>query len=263
MQKINVIKIGGNIIDLEDSLESFLIDLSKLQSPFILIHGGGKLANQLANQLNIPQKMIDGRRVTDAETLKIATMVYAGFINKNIVAQLQKHQCNALGLSGADANIIKSKKRSTNPIDFGFVGDLNKDDIAVSFLQKLINIQITPIICAITHDGNGQLLNTNADTIANYLAIALSKYFEVNLIYCFEKAGVLKNPNNVNSVINYLDKTLYAKYKAEGIINNGMVTKLDNCFYAIDNGVKKVNIIHASNILSIINNQSNEGTRIR
>lgn len=263
MQKLKVIKIGGHVIDNESFLDRFLTDLSQINYPFILVHGGGKLATQLANKLNIPQQMVDGRRITDAETLKIATMVYAGFINKKIVSILQKNNRNVIGLSGADGNVIKAKKRLPNPIDFGYVGDLNIENINTDFIQKLIELDVYPVICAIMHDGNGQLLNTNADTVANYVAISLSKIFEVELMYCFEEKGVLKDPKNNQSIIYQLDKKLYSIYKDQNIITGGMIPKLDNCFYAIDHGVSEVSIIQASNLSPFIKNQSNDGTRIK
>lgn len=263
MQKLNVIKIGGNVIDDEMALQKFLSDISQINSPFVLIHGGGKLATKLAEKLGISQEIINGRRITNAETLKIATMVYAGYVNKNIVAGLQKLKLNAIGLSGADANIIKSKKRKNNPIDYGYVGDLDIQNIEVDFLKNILSQSITPVICAITHDGQGQLLNTNADTIANFIAIALSKFYDIELVYCMEKVGVLKDPNDDNSLIYELEKISYEHFKSLGIISDGMIPKLDNCFDALNQGVKEVSIIHAKNILPFINQLSNEGTRIR
>jgi acetylglutamate kinase len=260
--QLNIIKIGGNVIDSEKDLELFLKDLSQLQTPYILVHGGGKLATQMAAQLNIPQQMVDGRRITNADTLKIATMVYAGYINKTIVAGLQKYGVNAIGLSGADANIIKASKRSSTPIDFGFVGDVDYGHIQNKTLQLFLEQALTPVVCAITHDGNGQLLNTNADTIAAQIACSMSNHFKVKLIYCFEKNGVLLNADKDDSVIPVIDESMFQTYVNSGIIKDGMIPKMDNCFFALNNGVQEVRILHASQLKNHINHNSNDGTRI-
>ena len=189
METLKVIKIGGNIIDKEKTLSDFLIEFSKLNGPKILVHGGGKLATKLANQLGIEVKMTNGRRITDADTLNIITMVYAGKINKNIVAKLQALNCNSIGFSGADGNSVVSYKRPIKEVDFGFVGDVEK--VNTSILNVLLKNRVTPVFCALTHDGNGQLLNTNADTIASELAIGIANHFNTELYYCFEKSGVL------------------------------------------------------------------------
>ena len=182
-QELYIIKIGGNVIDHPEKLEAFLKDFSELQKPKILVHGGGKLATKLAEKLEIPQEFFEGRRITNEETRDVAVMVYAGLINKNIVATLQKNKLNAIGFSGADANIIPAHKRPVKKVDFGWVGDVETDKINAIFLEKVISENICPVFCAITHDGNGNLLNTNADTIASSLAVALSAHFEVNLAY--------------------------------------------------------------------------------
>ena len=202
MKNIYVVKIGGNIIDNAEALDIFLQKFSDIKDHKILIHGGGKLATELATDLGIKQKLIDGRRVTDAATLKLVTMVYAGSINKNIVAKLQANKCNALGLCGADANLITASKRIVNKIDYGFVGDIKTNGINTSFLQLLFENNITPVIAPITHNNEGQLLNTNADSIANEIAKALSINFNVHLIYCFNKKGILRDVDDENSVIN-------------------------------------------------------------
>lgn len=263
MKKINVIKIGGNIIDDETKLNCFVENLANLKDPFVLIHGGGKLATALAEKLEITQKLIDGRRITDAETLKVATMTYAGYINKNIVALLQKNNRNSIGLSGADGNLICAKKREHKTIDFGFVGDVSKEGINSELLNKLLALNLTPIICAITHDKKGQLLNTNADTIAKVIAESLTDFYEVELIYCFEKNGVLLDVEDDNSVIKSLNHELFEELKNKEIINNGMLPKLENCFQALDNGVHEIGIINASNIINYINKTNDEGTRIK
>lgn len=263
MKTLNIIKIGGNIIDDESQLNDFIQSLASLSEPFILVHGGGKLATHLAEKLNIPQQLIEGRRITDAETLKIATMVYAGYINKNIVAKLQKQNINSIGLSGADGNLINATKRIHQEIDYGFVGDVSVEHVNSNFLKLILNNGFSPVICAITHDKQGQLLNTNADTIASVLASALATSFEVKLTYCFEKKGVLSNPEEENSVIKNLDIETYQKLKKEGIINKGMVPKIKNAFDALANGVKEVGITSAENFINFIKNNSYEGTRIK
>src|SRR5690606_17710020 len=238
MKTLKIIKIGGNIIDNEAALSSFLDVFAAIKSPKILIHGGGKLATQLANQLGLEVKMIDGRRITDKATLDLITMVYAGKINKNIVAQLQSKNCNAIGFSGADGNTIVSKKRPINPIDFGFVGDVKK--VNVKTLQVLLEHKVTPVFCALTHDQNGQLLNTNADTIASELAIGFADHYQTELYYCFEKNGVLKDRNDENSVIKQITTTSYQNLIDTKIIVDGMLPKLNNCIHAIEKNVHKV-----------------------
>lgn len=247
--EINIVKIGGNVIDNETALAAFLQDFASLEGAKVLIHGGGKLATRMAEQLNIPTQMHEGRRITDADTLKIVTMVYAGWINKNIVAQLQRLHCNAIGLSGADANVIPAVRRAPAPIDFGFVGDVQPEQINHTFLSTLLQQDICPVCCAITHDTQGNLLNSNADTIASSLAIALSSTYDVRLVFCFEKEGVLSNPDDERSVIPEITRSSYATLKADGIITAGMLPKIDNAFKAIDAGVQEVVIKHAKNVL--------------
>lgn len=240
MKKLNIVKVGGNIIESEDDLNAFLDAFAKITGPKILIHGGGKAASHLADRLGLEVKMTQGRRITDAETLEVITMVYGGKVSKNIVAGLQSRACNAIGLSGADGNTILSVKRPVRDVDFGFVGDV----IAVNAktIDALISAEITPVFCAITHDGKGQLLNTNADTIACEVARAMSKDYEVTLNYCFEKAGVLEDISDENSVIKEINKEAYAKLIENGIIADGMLPKLHNCFYALDGGVQQVRL---------------------
>mgnify|MGYP001561608176 FL=1 len=238
METLKIIKIGGNIIDDDKVLASFLSQFTKLDGPKLLVHGGGKTATQLAKKMNIPVQMNEGRRITNAETLDIITMVYAGKINKNIVAQLQSHNCNAIGFSGADGNTIVSEKRPVQSIDYGFVGDIKQINTAI--LTTLLNNTITPVFCAITHDANGQLLNTNADTIASELAIGFAKQFKTELYYCFEKDGVLMDINNDNSVVEHINTEIYKNLIVQGIIADGMLPKLNNCFHAINKNVNKV-----------------------
>ncbi len=239
-EALKIVKIGGNIIDNDDVLKNFLANFAQLQGPKLLVHGGGKIATKLAEELGIPVKMLAGRRVTDAQTLEIITMVYAGKINKQIVAQLQANQVNAVGFTGADGNSIVSVKRAVHPINYGFVGDVIAVNTQIPLL--LLNNHVVPVFCAITHDTNGQLLNTNADTIASELAIGLSQHFYTELYYCFEKPGVLSDVNDDNSVIEQITPESYEKLKENNIIFEGMLPKLDNCFHALNNQVAKVHI---------------------
>ncbi|MEO7922801.1 MAG: acetylglutamate kinase [Chitinophagaceae bacterium] len=253
-----IIKIGGNIIDDERDLLSFLEEFAAIDGYKILVHGGGKLATHLAERLNIPQQVVEGRRITDAETLKIVTMVYAGYINKNIVAKLQSFNCNALGLCGADGDAILAHKRKHPVMDYGFVGDV--DAINIGMIDNLIRNNITPIFAPITHDQQGQLLNTNADTIAQELAKALSHVFEVTLIYLFEKSGVLLDINDDKSVIPVINQVSYKEMKAAEKIFAGMIPKLDNAFEALNSGIKKVILGKAGKIKDIL--KGNSGTII-
>ena len=237
---LKIIKIGGNIINDDQALQKFITDFANLDSPKILVHGGGNLASDLSEKLGLKVNKIDGRRITDQATLDVITMVYAGKINKSIVAQLQAENCNAIGLSGADANSIQSVKRPVKTIDFGFVGDVKQ--VNTTFIELLLNEGIVPVFCAITHDKNGQLLNTNADTIASELAMALAKTYQIELYYCFEKKGVLTDVLDEDSVIQSLDFKLYKVLKQNGQIAEGMIPKLDNAFNALNNKVNKVSI---------------------
>jgi acetylglutamate kinase len=261
MQQLIVVKIGGNIIDDAIAVENFIENFAAIDAPKILIHGGGKLATEMAITMQIPQQMIEGRRITDEATLKLVTMVYAGFINKNIVAKLQANTCNAIGLSGADANVILAKKREVKNIDYGFVGDVIAKGINDNFLKLLLENNTTPIIAPITHNGEGQLLNTNADTIANEIAKVMSAHYKVQLIYCFDKKGVLENVADENSVIKLITKENIETLKANRIINEGMIPKIDNAMQAVDAGVYKVSLGHALDLNKIIN--GNEGTTIQ
>jgi len=257
-KRLLIIKIGGNIIDDEKKFFSFLQDFASLSEKKILVHGGGKLATRLAAQLNIPQQVVEGRRITDVDTLKIVTMVYAGYINKTIVAKLQSFDCNAIGLSGADGNSILAHKRAHPSIDYGFVGDV--DAINSGLVTTLLQQGLSPVFAPVTHDKQGQLLNTNADTIAKELATALSPLFEVTLIYSFEKEGVLSDPSKDDSVIPVLDPAVYKKYREEGKINEGMIPKLDNAFSALNSGVNKVIIGNAEKLKDLVSGK--KGTSI-
>jgi len=265
-ESLYVIKIGGSIIDDETKLKKFLKDFADIQAPLqgmgatrkILVHGGGKLATKLAEKLGVEQKLVDGRRITDEETLKIVTMVYAGYINKNIVAQLQSHDCNAIGLCGADGDAILAHKRNHPVIDYGFVGDI--DVINTNLLKSLLDQNISIVFASLTHDQKGQLLNTNADTIAQELAKALSSLYDVQLIYSFEKAGVLLDANDDSTVIPTINPSRYEQLKSKQKIFAGMIPKLDNAFAAINCGVKKVIIGKAEQLEKLINGEA--GTRI-
>ncbi|AEH00457.1 acetylglutamate kinase [Lacinutrix sp. 5H-3-7-4] len=252
MKTLKVIKIGGNIIDNDEALQQFLKDFATIKEPKILVHGGGKLATKLAEQMQVEVKMVDGRRVTDADTLDIITMVYAGKINKNVVAQLQANNCNAIGFSGADGNTIVSNKRPVKTVDYGFVGDVKK--VNTETLEILLNNDVTPVFCAITHDNNGQLLNTNADTIASELAIGFASVFKTELYYCFEKNGVLENVEDDDSVIENINTATYKTLVENKVIFEGMLPKLNNCFHAIHHKVQKV-CIGKSSMLFNVNNK--------
>jgi len=249
MQHLTVIKIGGNIVDNEQSLQAFLSTYAKIQGPKVLVHGGGKLATRLAAQLGIETQMVNGRRITDEQMLPVAVMVYAGLINKQITAQLQARNCDAIGISGADARLIQSHKRAIAPVNYGFVGDFQSTDVNIDRLKQLIDIGLCPVFSAITADREGQLLNTNADTIASNIAIALANTYQVSLVYCFERKGVLQNINDENSVISSIDKTSFAQLKQEGVIADGMLPKIENALAAINQGVNKVCIKQAEDLL--------------
>ncbi len=259
MENLYVVKIGGNIIDNDALLSVFLQKFARIKSRKILVHGGGKLATRLAEKLGIPQLLVEGRRITDAETLKIVTMVYAGYINKNIVAELQSLQCNAIGLSGADGNSILAHKREKAGIDYGFAGDIDKVNTGW-FLQMLEN-GLSPILSSITHDGKNQLLNTNADTIAQEIAKAMTSSFNVILVYGFEKPGVLLDVDNEQSVIPVLQSGYYQKLKESNQIFAGMIPKLDNAFKAIKEGVQQVIIGKGEELDQLITGTT--GTTIR
>ncbi|MBC7566562.1 MAG: acetylglutamate kinase [Pedobacter sp.] len=260
MDKLSVIKIGGNVIDNSEKLYQFLLDFKALPGYKILVHGGGKIATELGDSLGVTAKMVEGRRITDIETLRIVTMVYAGLINKNMVAQLQAKGCNAIGLTGADGNIIQAVKRPVKDIDYGFVGDLNESSVSSETLGNLLKAGLIPVLCAITHDGDSQLLNTNADTIASAVAVAMSPIYETSLIYCFEKKGVLRDIEDDNSLVSEIRLAEFDGLKADGTVSGGMIPKIHNAFEAIKSGVKNVYIGKADE-LPQINNQ-NFGTRL-
>ena len=245
-EKLTVIKVGGKIVEEENTLSQLLVDFSAIEGYKVLVHGGGRSATKLASQLGIESKMVNGRRITDAETLKVVTMVYGGLVNKNIVAGLQAKGVNAMGFTGADMNVIRSVKRPVKDIDYGFVGDVEK--VNAELLGNLIRQGIVPVMAPLTHDGQGSMLNTNADTIAGETAKALAQLFDVTLVFCFEKKGVLLDENDDDSVIPIITPELFKEYVDKGIIQGGMIPKLENSFSAIDAGVSQVVITLASAI---------------
>ena len=254
MEKLTLIKVGGKIVEEPDTLQSLLKTFAQIPGHKVLVPGGGRSATKVAAQLGLESVMVNGRRVTDAETLKVVTMVYGGLVSKNIVAGLQSLSVNALGMTGADMDIIRSEKRPVKEVDYGFVGDVKK--VRGDMLATLIRTGVVPVLAPLTHDGKGQLLNTNADTIAGEAAKALAAYFDVTLVFCFEKRGVLKDENDDDSVIPVINRVQFEQYVQEGIVQGGMIPKLENAFQAIDAGVKEVVITQASAILS------DTGTRI-
>ena len=259
MKNLFVVKIGGNIVDDVQKLQQFIIDFTSFEGPKILVHGGGKIATSLAVKMGVEQTMVNGRRITDEATLDIVTMVYAGLINKNIVADMQAQSCNAIGLSGADGNSILSHKRTGADLDYGFVGDV--DVVNSASIASLLEAGFTPVFSAITHDGKGQLLNTNADTIAQEIATSMASIYNTTLIYCFEKEGVLLDIEDENSVIPHISEAYYVELKAENKIFAGMIPKLDNAFSAVDKGIEGVVIGKAEKIKELIYGKS--GTLIK
>ncbi len=261
MNKLYVIKIGGNILDNEAALEKFLKDFSSIQSPKILIHGGGTIATKIGEQLGIESHYVKGRRITDEPTRDLVTMVYGGLINRQMVARLQHLGCNAMGLTGADGNILKATKRPVGEIDYGFVGDITTGSVNSTLLYFLLKQNVIPIFAPLTY-AEGEVLNTNADTIASVLAISMAKHFDVRLIFCFEKKGVLRDKNDENSVIQSLNKLSYDQLLAEGAFTDGILPKLENAFAAIKSGVQEVLIGEAGDLLKNIKEET-EGTLIK
>jgi len=256
MENLFVIKIGGNVIDDEKSLLSFLDLLAGIEGKKILVHGGGKIASKIGEQLGIAANYVNGRRITDAATIDLVTMVYGGLVNKKIVAQLQARKINAVGITGADANIVPAVKRPVKEVDYGFVGDVKDQEINVVQLASFLEQNLVPVFAPLTHDGQGQMLNTNADTIASAVAVALSKLYQVRLIYCFEKKGVLENVNDEQSVVTLITKDIYKYLVDQHKLFDGILPKIDNAFAAIDSGVQEVIIGDAKDLLQ------NTGERI-
>jgi acetylglutamate kinase len=243
---INIIKIGGKTIDNEEALAQFITAFSRIPGKKILVHGGGVLANQIGEKMGIAPQFHEGRRITDIETLDLITMVYGGLVNKKIVAKLQSKNVNTLGLSGADGNLLKAEKRAVKEIDYGFAGDIQK--VNSDLLKNLLSQNLTPVICPITHDGKGQLLNTNGDTIAKEMACSMQADFEVNLWLCFDKKGVMLDVNDEESIIPELNPTTYAELLSKSLIHDGMKPKLENAFQALKSGVSKIRIGSADDI---------------
>jgi acetylglutamate kinase len=260
MEKLKVIKIGGHVIDDDDQLRSFLNAFSALPGAKILVHGGGKTASQMLEKLGVKPKMAGGRRITDAETLSVVQMVYAGLINKNITALLQAAGCPAAGLTGADADTIRAVKRPVRDIDYGFAGDITK--VNTENIDILLKNGFIPVFCALTHDGSGQILNTNADTIAAELASALSERYETELVFCFEKKGVLLDVNDDESVIPHITEESCIKLKSEKKLKDGLLPKIDNAFQALQRGVQQVLITHISALSDSDDTGIQSGTRI-
>jgi acetylglutamate kinase len=238
MEKLTIVKVGGKVVENENSLKKLLIDFTSINGLKLLVHGGGNIATDIATKLNLKVEMVDGRRITNKEMLEVVTMVYGGLVNKKIIAGLQAHGCNSVGLTGADLNIIIAEKRPVKTIDYGFVGDIKK--VNADGLVMLLNNNIIPVIAPLTHDCKGQLLNTNADDMTNAVAEALSSYFKVRLIFCFDKKGVMLNQNDESTVIPILDKNKFSELVKKGIVNAGMIPKLENGFKSLDNGVSEV-----------------------
>ncbi|MEO6720301.1 MAG: acetylglutamate kinase [Ferruginibacter sp.] len=259
--KLFIIKIGGNIIDDETNLLSFLKDFASIAENKILVHGGGKIASRIGEQMGIQPNYINGRRITDEATIDLVTMVYSGLVNKKVVAKLQSLQCNAIGLTGADADIIPATKRPVKEIDYGLVGDIT-GELRADKLNLFLKNDLVPVIAPLTHDGKGQMLNTNADTIASAIAIALSQFYEVRLIYCFEKKGVLENVTDENSVIALITRSIYEGLLADKKLFDGILPKIDNAFAAIDSGVKEVLIGDANDLLQNLT-ANTKGTLIK
>lgn len=247
MEKVTIVKVGGAIVEDNEQLAQLLTDFAAIPGKKVLVHGGGRRATKVAAALGIESKMVNGRRITDAQMLEVVTMVYGGLVNKNLVAKLQAKGVNALGLTGADMDVIHSHKRPVKDgVDFGYVGDVERTN--GKMLQTLIQEGITPVMAPLTHDGNGNILNTNADTIASETAKALAPYYDVTLIYSFEKKGVLSNPDDDNSVIPVITRSDFEKYQADGTIGGGMIPKIENALAAVDAGVKEVIITLATAI---------------
>ncbi len=255
---LKVIKIGGNVVDNPAKLTSFLDDLSRLGEPFVLVHGGGKIATTISKSLGIETQIIDGRRITDDKTLDVVTMVYAGLVNKKIVAALQARGVNAFGLCGADGSLMMSERRKSGTVDYGFVGDPLVDKFGVKTASMLLDGGFVPVVAPITHDGNGTLLNTNADTVARTVAVGLSSHYKVELVYCFELKGVMGSMDDPSSLIEHIDSAEYARLRANGVISGGMIPKIDNAFEAIDGGVESVVICGCD----AIGEPNHGGTRI-
>ena len=248
-QEVKVVKIGGNVVDNPEALAAFLDDFARVEGPKVLVHGGGKEATRLSKRMDIPTTMIEGRRVTDLATLEIVTMVYAGLINKRIVSMLQARGVNAIGLTGADGGVVKATRRNPNPIDYGFVGDISPENVNSELIVHLLQAGMVPVFCAIMHDGNGTLLNCNADTVASAVAAGCSRVTPSSLVYCFEKVGVLADIDDSSSLITSITPDIFADLRSRGVIADGMIPKITNALEAIRQGVSSVTIKNSANLL--------------
>jgi acetylglutamate kinase len=249
IQKLSIIKIGGNVLDHAAGLQDFLQRFAEVEGMKILVHGGGKIATRIGEKLGIEAKYVDGRRITDDETMDLVTMVYGGLVNKQVVSALQGLGCNAIGLTGADANIIPASKRTVKTIDYGWAGDVEPSSLQANTLKLFLEMGLTPVFAPLTHDTKGHMLNTNADTIASSVALALSPFFEVHLMYSFEKKGVLQSVEDENSVVRRIDRPTFEAMKASGALHSGMLPKIENALQAIERGVTRVIIGHADDLL--------------
>jgi acetylglutamate kinase len=254
MKRLIIIKMGGEVLDSPPQLSRSLQAFAAVPGYKILVHGGGRIASEIGLKLGITPRFIEGRRITDAETLKVVQMVYAGLVNKNIVAELQALGCNALGLTGADANSILAVRRPAVPVDYGFAGDIR--EINSDLIIRIVKLGLVPVFCPLTHDGRNQFLNTNADTIASRLGMALALFFNVDMIYCFGKKGVLENEADENSAIAHITMESYQQLRQKNIIKDGMIPKLDNAFQSLAGGVQRVHIVHASDLAELIRGKS-------
>ncbi len=246
MERIRVVKIGGNVIDNAEALRRFVADFAALEGPKMLIHGGGKLATRLAGRLELKVEMVEGRRITDKGMLDVVTMVYAGLINKQLVAALQAAGCNAIGLSGADGGVVRARRRAPEPIDYGFVGDI--EEVDAPLLERLLQGGLTPVFSAIMHDGRGTLLNCNADSVASAVALGAARIAPTELVFCFEKAGVLRDPEDESSLIAEITPDRFAALREEGVVSHGMIPKIENALKAVAAGVTQVRITHAQHL---------------
>lgn len=262
MKTISVLKIGGNVLDNETALRAFLTDFAAIEGPKILVHGGGKIATRIGAQMGLESHYVNGRRITDDATRDLVTMVYGGLVNKQLVAQLQQLGCNALGLTGADGNLLPARKRPVREVDFGWVGDPVEDAVNAPLLLSLLAQGVVPVVAPLTHDEQANMLNTNADTIASALAVALAQTKSVRLMYCFEKAGILLDINDENSVVSLIDRSKWAELLAAGVLADGILPKLENAFSAIEKGVQAVWIGHANDVINIDKENTLKGTLI-
>jgi acetylglutamate kinase len=259
-EEVLIVKIGGNIIDDVQKLNAFLDDFAAIKGRKILVHGGGKVATAIGTQLGLTPRYVDGRRITDKETLLLVTMVYGGLVNKNLVAALQSRDCNAIGLTGADGNLVRAGKRPVKEVDYGYVGDVCSDGVNHSLLSLMLVNGLVPVIAPLTHNGSGDMLNTNADTMSREIASALAATWQVKLVYCFELKGLLQDINDKNSIIPQVDTALFHELKEKGIVSGGMIPKLENALEAASQGVAMVVIGHADDLSELI--AGNAGTRL-